>query len=49
VEGLLVRYCRGLFGFTTNLLKDKEAAKEIVQECFLKLLQMKEAIPREPL
>lgn len=47
VEGLLVRYGNGLVRYTTNILRDKEAAKEIVQECFLKLLQIKEDVPPE--
>lgn len=47
VESLIQRHSRGLVRYAACILKDKEAAKEIVQECFLKLLQQSEEIPRE--
>lgn len=47
IEILLIRHSKGLVRYCANILKDREAAKEIVQECFLKLLQLKEEPPQE--
>jgi RNA polymerase sigma-70 factor (ECF subfamily) len=47
IEILLQRYSKGLVRYSANILKDKEAARDIAQECFLKLLQLKEEVPRE--
>jgi RNA polymerase sigma factor (sigma-70 family) len=47
IEILIQRHSKGLIRYASNILKDKEAAKEIVQEGFLKLLQHKDEVPEE--
>jgi len=42
IDFLLQKYSKGLVRYTAGILKDIEAAKEIVQEAFLKLLQSKD-------
>jgi RNA polymerase sigma factor (sigma-70 family) len=44
---LMQRHSKGLIRYAANILHDKEAAKEIVQDCFLKLLQQAPEVPRE--
>lgn len=39
IEFLINRHSQPLVRYVTSILKDKEAAKEIVQECFLTLLE----------
>lgn len=38
IEYVINRYSRGLIRYSKAILKDLEVAKEIVQDCFLKLL-----------
>jgi RNA polymerase sigma factor (sigma-70 family) len=47
IESLIQRYSKALVRYASNIVKDREAAKEIVQECFLKLLQLSDQVPRE--
>lgn len=39
LEALIKKYSKPLVRYASGILKDAEAAKEVVQECFLKLLQ----------
>lgn len=39
LESLIKKYSKPLVRYATGILKDAEAAKEVVQECFLKVLQ----------
>lgn len=39
LESLIKQYSKALIRYAFNILKDVEAAKDVVQECFLKLMQ----------
>lgn len=47
ISALVNRHSRGLVRYVSHIVKDKEVAKEIVQECFLKLLQYQPEPPRD--
>jgi RNA polymerase sigma factor (sigma-70 family) len=47
IEFLINRHSQPLIRYVTSILKDKEAAKEIVQECFLTLLEQKQEEVRD--
>lgn len=47
IEFLINRYSKPLVRYATGLLKDRDAAREIVQQCLLQLLQQETPIARE--
>lgn len=38
IENLIAKFSKPLIRYATGILKDSEAAKEVVQECFLRIL-----------
>lgn len=47
IEFLINRYSKPLVRYATGLVKDKDTARDIVQQCLLKLLQQETPIPRD--